>query len=51
VENRLEDLSSLFDFILPGSLGNAEEKAELFQRGAGGEKEVKFLVLGDPRLT
>ena len=25
VENRLEDLRSLFDFILPGYLGNAEE--------------------------
>jgi len=31
VENRLEDLRSLFDFILPGYLGNAEDFKERYR--------------------
>ena len=31
VENRLEDLRSLFDFIMPGYLGNAKEFKEQFR--------------------
>ena len=31
VENRLEDLRSLFDFILPGYLGNAKDFKELYR--------------------
>ena len=45
IENSLEDLWSLFDFLMPGFLGSHERFSQSYMRGIGRESETPFELL------